>query len=268
VWKEKDNIAKKVLISLALCLLLISIMIGGCNTMEPKTVTKASNYPNRPITIIVPFSAGGGLDLLARLLEKTSSQHLGQPLIVVNKPGGAGSIAWDELASAAPDGYTIGITGVEATLLPLYGPTKYNYPTALEPLVQVSSHPMVMIVQAEQPWQNINDLVKYVEQHPGQLKIGNSGVGSNSHVVGEMFAHAGGITLEAVPFRGSTETLAALLGGHIQAIIANPATIKEHLKNGTIRALAITAENGWLTLPLLMCRHLKSKDWILYLLTG
>jgi tripartite-type tricarboxylate transporter receptor subunit TctC len=233
---------RKVLISLAVCLSLISIMIGGCNTMEPKQVTKTIKYPDKPISVIVPFSAGGGLDLIARLLEKTSSQHLGQPLIVVNKPGGAGTIAWDELAGATPDGYTIGITGVEVILQPLYGPTKYNYPTALEPLVQVSSHPMVMVVQAEQPWQNIDDLVKYAGQHPEQLKIGNSGVGSISHVLGEMFAHTVGITLEPVPFRGASETLAALLGGHIQAIIANPATIKEHLKAGTIRALAVTSE--------------------------
>jgi tripartite-type tricarboxylate transporter receptor subunit TctC len=151
---------KKVLISLAVYLLLISIMIGGCTMMEPKTVTTTSKYPEKPITIIVPFSAGGGMDLLARALEKTSLQHLGQPLIVLNKPGGAGTIAWDELAGATPDGYTIGITGVEVILQPLYSPTKYNYPTALEPLVQVSSHPMVMVVQAEQPWQNVDDLVK------------------------------------------------------------------------------------------------------------
>jgi tripartite-type tricarboxylate transporter receptor subunit TctC len=211
--------------------------------MEPKTVTTTSKYPDRPITVIVPFSAGGGLDLLARAMEKTSSQHLGQPLIVVNKPGGSGTIGWNELAGAAPDGYTLGITGVEVILQPLYGSTKYNYPTALEPLAQISSNPMVMVVQANQPWQNVDDLVKYAEQHPGDLKFGNAGVGSLVHVFNDMFAHTAGITIEPVPFRGASEMLTALLGGHIQAIITNPATIKEHLKNGTIRALAVTAEH-------------------------
>jgi tripartite-type tricarboxylate transporter receptor subunit TctC len=231
---------KKILISLAVYLLLISIIIGGCSTMESKTVTTTSKYPDRPITIIVPFSAGGAADMIARALEKTAIQHLGQPLVVVDKPGGAGTIAWNELAGAAPDGYTIGITGVEIMLQPLYGPTKYNYPTALEPLVQVSSSPMVMAVQAEQPWQNVDDLVRYARLHPGQLKFGNSGVGSLPHVIGEMVAHAADISLEHVPFRGGAETLAALLGGHVQAIFINPATIKEHLKAGTIRALAVT----------------------------
>jgi tripartite-type tricarboxylate transporter receptor subunit TctC len=234
---------KKILILLAINLLLISIMIGGCTMMEPKMVTKTRNYPDKPITVIVPFSAGGGLDLVARALEKTANQHLGQPLIIVNKPGGAGTVAWNELAGATPDGYTIGITGVEIMLQPLYSSTKYNYPTALEPLVQVSSHSMVMAVQAERPWQNVDDLVSYARQHPGKLKFGNSGMGSISHVLGEMFAHNVGITLEPVPFRGASETLAALLGGHVQVIIANPATIKEHLKSGTIRALAVTGEH-------------------------
>jgi tripartite-type tricarboxylate transporter receptor subunit TctC len=232
---------RKVLVLLAVCLLLIiSIMIGGCSTMETKTVTKPITYPDRPITIIVPFNAGGAADMIARALEKTATQHLGQPLIVVNKPGGAGTLAWNELASTTPDGYTIGITGSEVMLQPLYGLTKYNYPTALEPLVQVSSSPMVMAVQAGQPWQNVDGLVRYARQHPGQTKFGNSGVGSLPHVIGEMVAHTTDISIEHVPFRGGAETLAALLGGHVQAIFINPATIKEHIKAGTIRALAVT----------------------------
>jgi len=224
-------------------LLLISIMIGGCTMMEPKTVTTTSKYPEKPINVIVPFSAGGGLDLVARALEKTANQHLGQPLVIVNKPGGAGTLAWNELASATPDGYTIGITGVEIILQPLLSSTKYHYPTALDPLIQVSSHSMVMVVQAASPWQNVDDLVRYAQQHPEKLKFGNSGMGSISHILGEMFAHTVGVTLEPVPFRGASETLAALLGGHVQVIIANPATIKEHLKSGTIRALAVTGEH-------------------------
>ncbi|HEY3424628.1 MAG TPA: tripartite tricarboxylate transporter substrate binding protein [Negativicutes bacterium] len=210
--------------------------------MEPKAVTTISKYPDRPITIIVPFNAGGSLDMVARALEKTSNQHLGQPIIVVNKPGGGGSIGWNELAAANPDGYTIGITGIEILLQPLYGPTKYNYPTALDPLIQVSSTPMVMVVQANQPWQNIDDLVTYAHQHPELLKFGNAGIGSLTHVYSELFAHDVGITAEPVPFRGSSEALAALLGGHIQVLFTSPATIKEHLKSGTVRALAVTSE--------------------------
>jgi tripartite-type tricarboxylate transporter receptor subunit TctC len=101
---------------------------------------------------------------------------------------------------------------------------------------------MVMVVRADQPWQNVDDLVKHAEQHPGELKFGHSGVGSTIHILGEMFAQASNIKVEQVPFRGSAESLAALLGGHVQVIFINPASIKEHLKNGTVRVLAVTAE--------------------------
>lgn len=226
---------------LLLSLLLVTILVAGCAAQQPKAVT-TSKYPEKPITLIVPFSAGGGMDLLARAMERTASKNLGQPLIVLNKVGGGGTIGWNELAGAAPDGYTIGISGVDLILQSLYGQTKYNYPTALEPLVQVSSSPYVMVVQAEQPWNNVDDLVRYARQHPGQIKIGNSGVGSIAHVLGEMLAHTAGITLEPVPFLGGSEALAALLGGHIQVVFTSPATVREYTRNGTIRVLAVPNE--------------------------
>ncbi|SFL40540.1 Bug family tripartite tricarboxylate transporter substrate binding protein [Pelosinus propionicus] len=210
--------------------------------MPPKTVTTTSKYPEKPITLIVPFSAGGGMDLLARAMEKTATTNLGQPLIILNKPGGGGTIGWNELAGVAPDGYTIGISGVDLILQSLYGSTKYNYPTALEPIVQITSSPYVMVIQADQPWKNVDDLIGYARQHPGEIKIGNSGVGSVAHVLGEMLAHTAGVTLESVPFRGGSEALTALLGGHIQATFTSPATIKDHIKNGTLRVIAVPSE--------------------------
>lgn len=234
---------EKVLISLlALYLVLISILIGGCTMNEPKAVTMTSKYPDRPITIIVPTSAGGAYDLIPRALEKTASQHLGQPLVVVNKPGGGGNVGWNELVDSTPDGYTIGVTGVEILLQPLYSRSQYHYPTALEPLVQISSFPMVLAIQANQPWENLDDLVTYAEQHPGQIKLGNSGMGSFPHVLGEMLAHNAGITIKHVPFRGGSESIAALLGGHIQGVFTTQALTREYLKNGTVRVLAVTSE--------------------------
>lgn len=233
---------KKVLISLVVYLLLISIMLGGCTMMEPKLVTKTIKYPERPITIIVPFSSGGALDMVARSLEKAASQHLGQPMIVVNKPGGGGTLGWNELSRATPDGYTIGISGIDLILQSLYGPTKYNYPTSLDPLGQIFSSAMVLAIPVEEQWQNVDDVVNYARQHPGSLKFGNNGVGSIPHILSEMFSLSAGIKTQQVPFQGASESLAALLGGHIQAIFINPASIKEQLKSGTIRVLAVTTE--------------------------
>ena len=231
------GLRKKSLV-LLVALLLILLIVGGCSTMENKKVTTTSKYPDKPITLIVPFGVGGGMDLVARLLEKTAPTHLGQPLVIVNKPGGAGTLGWNELAGASPDGYTLGITGIEVILQPLYGPTKYHYPTALEPLVQIADLPMVIAIQAGQPWQTLDELIEYAKQNPGQIKFGHGGVGSIGHVVGEAFAKTSNIHLEQVPFQSSAEATASLLGGHVQAVFLNPASVKEFMKNGTIRVLA------------------------------
>jgi tripartite-type tricarboxylate transporter receptor subunit TctC len=235
-------VPKKALVLLTVCLLLISIIMGGCTNMQSETTNATKSYPNKPITIIVPFSAGGGLDLVARAMEKKAQQYLGQPLVVVNKTGGAGTIGWNELVSANPDGYTLGMSATDVLIQSLYGSTKYHYPTALEPIVQVTSSPTIMVVPAEQPWQNIDDLINYAKQHPGQLKCGNPGIGSTLHILGESFTKIANISVEQVPFRGGSEEAAALLGNHIQIVFGSPALVKEQIKNGTLRALAITGE--------------------------
>jgi tripartite-type tricarboxylate transporter receptor subunit TctC len=210
--------------------------------MQSQTVTTTSKYPIKPITVIVPFSAGGGLDLTARALGNLAPKYMGQSLVVVNKTGGAGAIGYNEVAGANPDGYTVGIVSSDMLLLSIYGSGKYEYLTALEPLVQVVSVPMILVVKADQPWENLNDLTTYARQHPRQLKFGHSGIGSFPHVLGEMFAHESGIEVEQVPFSGGSESTTALLGGHVQFIFTTPTLIKEHIKNGTLRTLATTSQ--------------------------
>lgn len=232
--------------------LLITLLLGGCNHMQ--TATTNTKYPDKPITLIVPFGVGAGMDLVARLFEKSAPTALGQPLVIINKPGAAGTVAWNELASAKPDGYTVGMTAVEVILQPLYGPTKYHYPTALDPLVQISNISMVMAVQAGESWQNLNDLVTYAKQHPGQLKFGHAGVGGIGHIAGETFAKTADIQLEQVPFQSGAEAMASLLGGHVQIVFLNPASIKEYINSGTVRALAVAddqrlSDTSYATVP-------------------
>ncbi|WP_312562365.1 tripartite tricarboxylate transporter substrate binding protein [Anaerospora sp.] len=217
--------------------------------MQTVKVPETPKYPDRPITMIVPFSAGSAIDLVARGLEKVAPKHLGQPLVIINKPGSTGSLGLNEVVSANPDGYTIGISGVEVILNPLFGATKYNYMTALDPLAQVTTTPWLIVVLANQPWKDVNDLAQYGKQHQGQLKFGHQGIGSLSHIAGETFVKATGSSMEQVPFRGGSETVAALLGGHIQVAFVSPALIKEYVRNGTIRVLAVTDEKR-LTDPL------------------
>lgn len=235
---------KRVMVFLAVSFLIIAIIAGGCSAVEEVAIpVKNQKYPEKPITVIVPYNAGGGLDLTARSLEKYAVQHLGQPLTIINKPGSAGALGWNEVAAAPADGYTAGATSNELLLLSLYGTGKYNYSTALSPIAQITAVPLLLAVQAGQPWQTLNDLTEYARKQPGQLKFGNVGTGSFAHVLCEMLNQAAGIKIEQVPFSGAGETIPALLGGHIQLIFVSPVPIKEHVKNGTVKILAITSEH-------------------------
>jgi tripartite-type tricarboxylate transporter receptor subunit TctC len=127
-------------------------------------------------------------------------------------------------------------------LQPLYGPTKYNYLTALYPLAQVGTTPVVLAVRADQPWQTLEDLVSYAKQHPGAVKYANVGLGTITHVTAEMFAKETGIAIEQVPFAGGPEVLAATLGGHTHLSFTLSAAIKEYVKSGKIRVLAVAGE--------------------------
>jgi tripartite-type tricarboxylate transporter receptor subunit TctC len=228
-------------ISIPILCLLVAGLISGCG-IQQAVQPKPEKFPTKPITVIVPFAAGGSVDMIARAMEKKSIQFLGQPFIVTNMPGGGATIGWNELIKSKPDGYTLGITTTAAILQPFYGQTKYHYPTALEPLAQIATIPVLIAVSSDRPWQSIDDVVQYARQHPGEIKFGHPGLGTAFHVVGETFAKEANINITQVPFQGDTEELAALMGGHIQLIIASPA-IKELVRSGKIRVLAVAGEH-------------------------
>lgn len=217
----------------------MALLAGGCSPASQSS--QPVNFPTQPITIIVPFAAGGSTDLMARAMEKSSTKYLGQQLIVKNVPGGSATIGWNELAGSKPDGYTIGVTANGLILQPLFGPTKFHYLTALEPLAQIANTPVVLAVKADAPWNTIQDLVKYAREHPGEVKYGHSGLGTSVHIVVELLAKEANIELSQVPFRGEAESIAALLGGHIQMMTGAPSGIKEHLKAGTVKVLAVSS---------------------------
>ncbi|QJW45093.1 tripartite tricarboxylate transporter substrate binding protein [bacterium BFN5] len=223
-----------------LFLLLLGLLAGGCTPKDK--VTTVEKYPTKPITMIVPFAAGGSADMMARAMEKVAQKHLGQSLVVTNIAGGASTIGMNELAGAKPDGYTIGYVSVGAILQPLYGQTRYHYATALEPLIQVMSTPIIAVVRSDQKWQDLDTLVRYAREHPGEIKYGHSGLGSGNHIVGELFAKAANIDITQVPFRGESEALAALLGGHVQLMFTNPPTVQEYVRSGKVKLLAVTSQ--------------------------
>lgn len=223
------------------CLFFTVVSLGGCDLLKSQTAT-IEKYPTKPITTIVPFAAGGAVDMIARTMNKTAAKHIDQSLVISNMPGAASTIGWNELVGAKPDGYTIGFISSSMILQPLYGQTRYHYPTAIDPLVHVTSFPIVLAVRSDKQWQSVEELVKYAKEHPGKIKYGHSGLGQATHVVAEMFSHAAGIDIDQVPFRGDAESIVALLGGHVHlAFVAYP-SIKEQVKAGKVNVLALSSE--------------------------
>lgn len=220
---------------------LLGILCSGCNSL--KTQSSQAKYPVRPITILVPFTAGGSMDQLARALEKIGYKYLGQPLVVVNRPGGGGTIAWNELVSAKPDGYTIGMTAGGIILQSIYGQSKYNYVTALEPIAKITNAPPTMAIIKNEKWHNLQEFIAYAKEHPGEIKYGHSGLGTAMHVAGEMLALEARIQLEQVPFQGDSEAIAALLGNHIDVIFGTATPLKEYVKSGKIEILAVADDH-------------------------
>ena len=214
-------------------------LIAGCGVQKETTAEK---YPTKPINMIVPYAAGGTADIMARGMEKAAAKYFGQTFVITNIPGGGATIGWNELAGAKPDGYTIGIVSSGVFLQPLYDQTRYHYPTALEPLVQVANVPIIIVARSDQLWTDLNDLVRYGKQNPGEIKYGHPGLGAVIHVGAETFAKEAGIDIVQVPFRGDAESLAALLGGHIKLMFTTPYAVKEHVKSGKVKVLAVTAD--------------------------
>ena len=163
---------KKKAVPIMTALLCAALLLSGCAATTP-------TFPTKNITMLVPYTAGGSADLLARTMEKPAFQHFNQALVVTNMPGGGGTLAWNELAGAKPDGYTLGITAMAVILQPLFGETRYHYATALDPIAQLVSFPMMAVVRADQPWNNLNDFVSYLKDHPGEVKFGHSGLGGS-----------------------------------------------------------------------------------------
>ena len=230
------------LLRIILCLFLFLTTSSGCYPLTTTPPQNYSNFPSKPINLIVAFGMGGADDLHARTLEKLTLKYLNQPLSIINKPGVNGTIGFDEVANATPDGYTLGISNLNLLLHPLYAPLKYHYTLTLEPIAQITTSPYIMVVNEDCPWHTIYDLIDFAKQHPHSLKQGHSGTGSLPHVIGLTFARKANINIEQVPFRGGGQAIKALLGNHIQLAFANPGVTKKHILSGKLRPLATTGE--------------------------
>ena len=207
------------------------------------TVASAQDYPARPIKLIVPYSAGGPADVVARVIGQRMSAILGQTFVVENRAGAGGSIAGRLVASSDPDGYTLlfGATGplVISPLvfkLPDYDPSKSLVPVAL-----VGTTSNILVVNPSLPVHSVQELIAYAKANPGKLSYSSPGVGTPPHMIGEMLKLKTGIDMVHVPYRGGGNSTQDVIGGQVQLTFENPAVSLPLARSGSIRALAVTS---------------------------
>jgi tripartite-type tricarboxylate transporter receptor subunit TctC len=209
----------------------------------------AQTYPNRPIELIVPFVAGGTTDTVARLIAQRLSDRFGQPAIVNNRPGGGSTIGTAMVARAAPDGHTLLVTtfalAVNASL------QKLSYDTVKDfaAITEIASIPLMLVVHPSLPMHSVKEFIEYSKAQPAGLDYATSGAGTSTHLAAEMFKMMTGAKLVHVPFKGNAEVLNALLGGHVKVHFALTASTLQHVRAGTLRALAVTTEQRLPDLP-------------------
>jgi len=202
-------------------------------------------FPNRPITIVNPFPPGGLADLTGRPLAASMEKVLKQPVVMVNKPGAAGAVGMQSVAVAKPDGYTILITVPAITTLPevdkLFGRTPVYTRDQFAPIALINADPTIIVVNSEQPWRSLKDLLDEARRRPGEIVFASSGIYGASHVPMEMLLHAaGGLKMRHLPTAGGGPATTAVLGGHAQLWCSPPGVASPHIRSGKLRPLAVT----------------------------
>src|SRR5580692_10536931 len=198
---------------------------------------QAQNYPNRTITLVIPFAPGGSTSIVGRVIADKMSQLLGQSIVVDNRAGAGGTFGTKIVAKSDPDGYTI-LLGYTGTLA--IGPSLYK---------NVGNAPNSLVVHPSLPVKTVADLIAYAKAHPGKVNFGSAGAGTVSHITGEYFARAAGIKLEHIPYKGTGPALTDLLGGHIPMAFAPIPAAHANVSAGLLRALAVTSSTRSSLLP-------------------
>jgi tripartite-type tricarboxylate transporter receptor subunit TctC len=211
----------------------------------------AQNYPARPIRLVVGFAPGGSTDVTARIIAERLTTTLGQQVIVDNRSGAGGNIGADIVAKSNPDGYTVlmATTGVMAFNHYLYSKLPYSAEKDLAPVTQVGSLPLILIVPAALPARSVKELVAMAKSRPGKYSFGSSGVGGATHVTAELFKALAAIDIVHVPYKGSGQMMADLLGGQVQIAFDQIASSIAHVKSGKLRALGITTAKRSALMP-------------------
>jgi tripartite-type tricarboxylate transporter receptor subunit TctC len=211
----------------------------------PLTVRSAfaqQSYPARPVRLITGYAAGGATDITARLIGQWLSEHLGKTFIVESRPGAGTNLGAEAVISAPADGYTLLLVSpANAINATLYEKLNFNFIRDTTPIAGLISVPLVMLVNPSLPVKTVAEFIAYAKANPGKLNMGSGGTGVPSHVAGELFKMMAGVNLTHVPYRGEAPAVTDLIGGQVQVAFPTIVSALEHVKAGTLRALAVTS---------------------------
>ncbi|MBO9688570.1 MAG: tripartite tricarboxylate transporter substrate binding protein [Mitsuaria chitosanitabida] len=209
-----------------------------------------TDWPTRPISLLVGFAPGGGTDLIARQIAPRLSQLLGQSVVIENRAGGSGTIATGQAARARPDGYTLLLGHVSSNaMVPAITQVPYAPATAFTPILLIGSVPQVVVVRAAAPPRSLKDFIAWTRGKPGGVNYASSGAGTQQHFAAELFQQATGTTMTHVPYRGSGAALTDLLSGQVDVNFDTVPTVLQQIRSGQLRALAVTSRQRAASLP-------------------
>jgi tripartite-type tricarboxylate transporter receptor subunit TctC len=229
----------------------LHLVAGAAALPAVSRIAWAETYPSRPVRIIVGFAAGGGpADILARLIGQWLSERLGQPFVIDNRPGGGGNIGTEAVVRAPADGYTLLMVGswsaINATL---YDKLNYDFIRDIAPVAGVLRGPYVLAVHPSVPTKSVPEFIAYAKANPRKLNMASGGVGTGSHIAGELFKMMAGVDMVHVPYRGGGPAYNDLLGGQVQVIFGTTVASIGYIRAGRLRALAVTAATRSDALP-------------------
>jgi tripartite-type tricarboxylate transporter receptor subunit TctC len=213
-------------------------------------IATAQSYPTRPVRLIVPFAAGGGTDITARVMGQWLSERLGQQFVIDNRPGGGTNIGTEAVVRSPADGYTLLTVGSSnATNATLYDKLNFNFIRDIAPVAGVIRGSLVMVVNPSVPAKSVPEFIAYAKANPGKLTMASAGTGATSHISGELFKMMAGVDMVHLPYRGQGPALTDLLGGQVQVYFAATVGSIEYIRTGKLRALAVTAATRSDALP-------------------
>lgn len=228
--------------------LTASMVMAGSLSLVPGAAAAA--YPDKPIRLVVGFSAGGTTDVSARIIGKEMGEALGQPVVVENRPGAGSNIATEMVMRAAPDGYTLYMVAVTAAInQTLYKNVKFDLTKDFEPVALAVQVPNVLVVNPNVPAKSVKELVDYAKANPGKMNFASSGSGTSIHMAGELFKQAAGIDVIHIPYKGSGPAVTDLVGGQVDFMFDNMPASWPNVQAGKLRALAVTTANRSSTAP-------------------